>query len=51
MKSTYKQIFEVVRLPAVMRLALLLMLCKVSALYQTQQPGPFFVLIAVDRLE
>lgn len=30
MKSTYKQIFEVVRLPAVMRLGLLLMLCKVG---------------------
>jgi hypothetical protein len=30
--STYRQIFQVVQLPAVMRLALLLMLCKVRPL-------------------
>ncbi len=30
--STYKQIFQVVKLPSVMRLALLLMLCKVRSL-------------------
>lgn len=35
--STYKQIFQVVKLPSVMRLALLLVLCKVRHMCTSRQ--------------
>jgi hypothetical protein len=47
--STYKQIFQVVKLPSVMRLALLLVLCKVRpcTTRQRRASAPFYLMLNV----